>query len=227
MRVKHIDELRFSCANPKEYKGHFTIQALDTDGNVLDTYEDDNLIVNTARHTMASLIAGKKAQVGITEFLLGTRGHDEINDNILVPKQVGQDGYDESREMLFSEEQKVPFWYSVSWDIDNLVDEFDNPVTFDQTQVQFLAKGQKKNQTGNEATAENGRIPVQIELNATSVIYTFEIPELYANGNDGQSVVGYTEAALKCGGVLFSIKCFPAKIKEAGTKFKIMWKIIF
>ena len=51
--------------------------------------------------------------------------------------------------------------------------------------------------------------------------------ETAANGTDGRSVVSYTEAGLFCETEMFSIKCFPAKVKDVSTSFSIIWRIIF
>ena len=66
----------------KETKGHFKIEARDTNNNIIDSYEDNNLIVFEARKKMASLLASK-ARKGVTKILLGTRGHNTNTGNIL------------------------------------------------------------------------------------------------------------------------------------------------
>ena len=213
--------------NAPKAVGHFSIQMLNKSGEVIDSYEDNNLVVNDARGAMSALLSGKKDSVGITTLVLGTRGHNEDDNNILMPKPVGQNGYDETRTQLFSEEQGTPFYYTIKWDPNNLKDAGEGSVEFTNNEVEFVAKGQRKNQNGSELNAENGKIPVKIALQGNSVQYEFTIPEQYANGADGASVVAYTEAGLKCGEKLFSIKCFAAKIKETSVSIKIIWKIIF
>lgn len=226
-------ELKDFAPKPKELKGHFSIEVVDKNtGKVIDSYEDNNLIVNKARFTMAKLLANHPDTVtrptsGITGFKMGTRGHNVLTDNILEPKPVGQDGYDESREKLFSQEATDAFFYSISWDPKNLVNEAGAPAIWANDTISFIAKGQKKAQTGTEADAENASIPVTILLGTDSVKYTFEISEAWMNGNNSASVVAFTEAGLFTGNDLFSIKCFPAKVKDNQTLFRIHWKIIF
>ena len=212
--------------NAPKARGEFTLQVLNDKGEVIDQFQENNLVVNTARESMSALLSGKNGSLGITTFVLGTRGHDETNNDILKPKVVGQDGYDETRTQLFSEE-KNEFYYTVKWTQGALVDSQNSPVSFAGNTVEFVAKGQKKNQSGTEPDAENAQIPVKIDLQTNAVQYEFEIPEASANGSDGQSVVAYTEAGLKCGDKLFSIKCFSGKVKSLDTKFKIIWRIIF
>lgn len=210
---------------PKEIKGHFKIEAIDKDGKVIDTFEDHNLIVNTARMTMAKFLSGRSDVSGITKFLLGTKGH--INTDVLLAKEEGKDGYDETRTQLFSEESGSDYFYTVSWDFANLVDAQGSPVTFTGDTVSFIAEGQKRNENNLSPDAENGQIPVTITLADNSVLYQIEIPKSCANGEDGKSVVVFTEAGLKTQDDLFSIKCFVAKVKELSVSFKISWKIIF
>lgn len=213
--------------NAPKAVGHFSIQMLNKSGEVVDSYEDNNLVVNEARGAMSALLSGKKGSVGITSLVLGTRGHNEVENNILIPKPVGQYGYDENRTQLFSEEQGTPFYYTINWDPNDLKDAGEGSVEFTNNEVEFVAKGQRKNQTGSELNAENGKIPVKITLQGNSVQYEFTIPEQYANGDDGSSVVAYTEAGLKFGEKLFSLKCFAAKIKETSVSIRVVWKIVF
>ena len=212
--------------NAPKARGEFTLQVLNDKGEVIDQFQENNLVVNTARESMSALLSGKNGSLGITTFVLGTRGHDETNNDILKPKVVGQDGYDETRTQLFSEQQNQ-FYYTVKWTQGALENSQGSLVPFAGDTVEFVAKGQKKNQSGTESDAENAQIPVKIDLQTNAVQYEFEIPEASANGPDGQSVVAYTEAGLKCGDKLFSIKCFSGKVKSLDTKFKIIWRIIF
>ena len=226
-------ELKDYAPKPKELKGHFCIEVVNKNtGKVIDSYEDNNLIVNKARFSMSKLLANHPDTVvrptsGITGFKIGTRGHNTQTDNILEPKIVGQDGYDESREKLFSQEAVDAFYYSISWDPKNLQNEAGAPAAWQNDSITFIAKGQKKAQTGAEVDAENAKIPVTILLGTDSVKYTFEISEAWMNGSNSNSVVAFTEAGLFTGSDLFSIKCFPAKVKDNQTLFRIHWKIIF
>ena len=57
-----------------------------------------------------------------------------------------------------------------------------------------------------------------------NIKYTIEIPELAAN-NTG--IVVFTEAALYAGDNIFSMKCFPGKIKDSTVSLRVIWTIIF
>lgn len=209
------------------FKGEFSISCLDKNGNVIDTFTERNLVVNLARKSMAYLIAGNAKGLPINGFKIGTLGHNTETNNILEPKLVGSDGYDELREELFSVESGGNnFYYCIKWD-ENFNDADGNPQEFTDDKIEFVATGQKKAQDGTETDAENAPCPVKIQLSETFVLFSFEIGDAYANGMDGVSVVAFTEAGMYCGDRLFTIKCFNAKVKENTVKFVINWKIIF
>lgn len=220
-------EIKDFVPKPRETKGHFSIEAIDKNGNIIDCYEDNNLIVNSARWVMAKLLANRPEAIGLTGFKMGTRGHNTNTDNILEPKSIGQDGYDESRTKLFSQDSVDAFYYSITWDPQNLKNELGQPATWTGDKISFIAVGQKRDQKGTEADAENATIPVTILLGENSVKYTFEIAESWMNGSDSSSVVAMTEAGLFSKNEMFSIKCFPAKVKDNQTLFRIHWRIIF
>lgn len=82
------------------FKGHFKIQAIDQNNTVIDEWQDDNMIMETARTTMSELFANLSASTFINKITLGTLGH--VGDSILVPK--GKDeGFVKERTRLFSE----------------------------------------------------------------------------------------------------------------------------
>jgi hypothetical protein len=82
------------------FKGHFTIQAIDKDNNVVDEWADNNMIMETARETMAELFANLETSTFINKFKLGTLGH--VGTSILIPKGK-DDGFTKERTRLFSE----------------------------------------------------------------------------------------------------------------------------
>ena len=204
----------------KETKGHFKIEARDTNNNIIDSYEDNNLIVFEARKKMASLLASK-ARKGVTKILLGTRGHNTNTGNILEPKVVGQDGYEETRTNTFSEAEQE-FFYTIQWNPDNLLDKDNGQANWVGNTISFIATGNPMN-----SATENARVPVTITITENTTEFKIEVPETAANGTDGRSVVSYTEAGLFCETEMFSIKCFPAKVKDVSTSFSIIWRIIF
>lgn len=82
------------------FKGHFRIQAIDQNNNVVDEWADDNMIMESARTTMSELFANLQSSTFINKITLGTMGH--VGNSILVPKGK-DDGFVKERTRLFSE----------------------------------------------------------------------------------------------------------------------------
>lgn len=71
-------------------------------------------------------------------------------------------------------------------------------------------------------------------LDRTTCIFTFSIPKDQGNNQHSAADEGFfgstslfTEAGLYVNGRLFSMKCFPAKVKDDSTEIRVTWKIIF
>lgn len=71
-------------------------------------------------------------------------------------------------------------------------------------------------------------------LNQTVCQFVFVIPKNQANSQHNANDVGFnseisifTEAGLYVNGRLFSMKTFPAKVKDDTTELKVTWRIIF
>jgi hypothetical protein len=208
-------------------RGEFLIKTYKADGSV-EEYAEKNLIMDKARSNMAELVSGWGLGAPMTRFLIGTKGHNPDTNNVLEPIQVGANNFVTTRTNIFSQEQGT-FYYTLIWDPLNPVDSnFNTPVSWTETGVlTAYAKGNKYNQTGIEDGAENVACPLRVEVLDRTIKYTFTIPEIAANGDDGQSVVAFTEAALMSGDDIFSMKTFPARVKENTVKFEIVWSIIF
>lgn len=82
------------------FRGHFIIQAIDKNNNIIDEYKDDNMIMESARTTMSEIFANLNSNTFINKFIIGTLGH--VNDSILIPKGA-DDGFVKERDRLFSE----------------------------------------------------------------------------------------------------------------------------
>ena len=176
--------------------GHIIIECLDKDKNIIDRYEKNNLIMDNARVSMTSLIAGITGAADISKFVLGTDGH--ITGNYLTPKTDLQ-GFISSRTRLFSEE------------IGNYI----YPVVFN-------SPGTTSGNCAIVSEPNSGTI-ITLATTTNSVQYTIEIDDTAAN-NTG--IVVFTEAALYAGSNIFSMKCFPGKIKDNTVSLRIIWKII-
>lgn len=176
--------------------GHIIVECLDKDKNIIDRYEKHNLIMDKARVAMSGLISGQTGAPELNKFVLGTDGH--ITGNYLTPKTDLQ-GFISSRTQLFSEE----------------IGNYTYPIVF--------------NNPGTSAGActivsePNSGTIITLATTTNSVQYTIEIDDTAAN-NTG--IVVFTEAALYAGSNIFSMKCFPGKIKDNTVSLRIIWKII-
>lgn len=65
---------------PMQMKGIFIMRVLKK-GKLIETYEDHNLIVNGARRSAASLIAGKGKEKHISQIAFGTNGNIPTPDD--------------------------------------------------------------------------------------------------------------------------------------------------
>lgn len=181
----------------KPLAGHLIVECLDKNGKIVDRFENHNLIMDTARVAMSSLACALSTAEPINKFVLGTEGH--IPGDFLTPKSEAE-GFISSRTQLFSEES-AGFTYPI---------DFTNPGTASGSCV--------------VVSEPDSGTTISMSYVGNDVEYTIIIPELAANGT-GISV--FTEAALYAGDNIFSMKCFPAKIKEDSVSLKVIWKILW
>lgn len=80
-------------------KGHFKIEMIGKDGSVQDTWEQQNLIMDSARTTVAELFTLLSTNTSVGKIVLGTKGY---NGDIRVPK-TSIEGFVPNRDRLFSE----------------------------------------------------------------------------------------------------------------------------
>jgi hypothetical protein len=199
-----------------KFIGDFSISEYNAEGELLSSYSDKNLIMDAARKNMAELIAGLANGKVINRFMLGTRGH--VGTDLLVPKVVGgaytEGNFDSARLKLYSElaPAGTPYWY---------VDFTPNPLGGNATTSNVF-----NSVNGSETLTD---VNVAINVSGKETTYTVTVPVTSANNPAGP--VAYTEAGLVSvsgGDVdLFSMKCFPARVKEDTVKLIIVWKIIF
>jgi len=81
-----------------KFSGHFKIESVDKNNNIIDVYEDDNMIMTNASTSM-SLMFSNLTNTFVNHFALGTMGH--VQPNILVPK-LAADGLTNTRDRMFS-----------------------------------------------------------------------------------------------------------------------------
>lgn len=200
-----------------DFMGKFMIKAYNKDGTV-EVYEEKNLIMDNARTNMAQLIGGVdtgSTAIGqpINRFVIGTLGH--VGTDILDYKQVGENGFDSTRTELFSEELSGNFNYRIDFDPSGGTD-----VTVNSTG--YMYDGDTLLRTDPTFNV------VQRIVSDRTVTYKVTIPAENANSEDLQNpAIAYTEAALYASDEIFSMKCFPCRVKEETVKLEIIWSIIF
>ena len=184
----------------KTIRGHITVECINKGGEVIDRFENKNLIMDSARVAMAGIAAGVSTATPINAFSIGTEGH--VTGDFLTPKQE-VDGFVSSRTNLFSSELNS-YNYTIS----------------------FEPPGTTSGVCSVLSEPDSGST-VHINMVNSEVEYTITIPEQSANSGNQNNISVFTEAALFAGGNIFSMKCFPAKIKEPTVSLRIIWKIIF
>ena len=201
-----------------EIRGIFSIKSFKKDGTVEEYKEKPNLIMDTARSNMAELVGGLSSGSPINKFVLGNKGH--VGTDILDYKRVGTiDSFVSSRTELFSQDPahdnsngKTSFVYEIDFNVQG-----SNP-----SQVDTQALGRV---AGSTITQPCEVLRVVADRTCT---YTITIPDNAGNDTTTNgAVVAYTEAALYAGSDIFSMKTFPARVKENTVKFEITWSIIF
>lgn len=83
-----------------KFKGHFKIQAINVNDEIIDQWEDDNMIMEPARSAMSRILAQVNAGQTISKIVLGSEGH--VTGSLTVPK-TATEGYVKERARLFSE----------------------------------------------------------------------------------------------------------------------------
>ena len=196
-------------------RGHFIFRTFNADGT-MDEYTDKNLIMDTARSNMAKHICGLTTASIINKFVLGTMGH--VN-TILEPKIAGENGFIPSRIKLFSEETaggglNYRIAFNTSSAGTSITDSSAVGDMYDGNVLSF-----------SDDTSYN---TVQRVISGNTVTYTIDIPLTNANSIDiNNPTIAFTEAALYAGTEIFSMKTFPARVKENTVRFQIIWTIIF
>lgn len=202
-------------------QGIFSIYSIDKNGNIIDKYEEKNLIMDRARQNMAQLIGnvttGASLGQPINKFVIGTLGH--VGTDILNYKRVGENEFTSARTKLFSEENSSALNYLIEFSVAG-----DSDVT-------VQVDGKRRNGltvVATESAVKNTVRRIVGGDQGRTVTYEITIPAENANsGNPENPVVAYTEAALYAGDDIFSMKTFPARVKENTVELKVVWSIIF
>lgn len=260
---------------PKTFEGYFKIECI-KDGKVIDSFEDHNTIMHSARRSMAEIFLNRanNGKQFANRFVLGTEGGTSTE---YIPKTEAM-GFskDKPSQRIYAEDGFIQVvegsrtlnkfcviqyknkWYrylgetkSVAINDDTVrnTDLFVNvskpywyEITFDYSDKTKYVIGTDSNNVATGDSLSN-RCSVQVSLptdGKTDILdqsicqFVFYIPKSEANGQHTPSDTGYssnislfTEAGLYVNGRLFSMKTFPAKVKDDTTEVQITWRIIF
>jgi hypothetical protein len=198
-----------------KFRGEFSIESI-KDNEVIETFEDKNLVVDGSRAIISSLLAGVNNPLPINKLSLGTMGHDENFDKF-TPKQVDVEyqvgaelvKFDATRTKLFCQDYEENTldcqWLTVANDDTN------------QILPLVISYGLSEYETSESQ--------IDVTVTCNSVIFKFEIERGIGHGSGDNSIMSYTEAGLYAENILFATKTFPVKVKDSATKFIITWKI--
>lgn len=201
--------MNFLDSNKTPAAGYFKIEAFDSKGNLVDSYEKHNLITNTARAEFAKLIAGISTTQAINRFTMGTKGH--VDDDVLTPKDQDT-GFTPAVTDLFSGTATENL--NKTW----------NQITFKPSGNMVNTAALNVNDGGNNNSTVDIAV-TGIESNNPTVTYTINIAQDAFNGpNDG---LIYTECGLYTDDKLIAMRTFKGKVKESSVSLRITWNIIF
>ena len=234
-------------------EGHFRLECLDAENRVVDVYDNHNMIVTTARRSMAEIFFASDC-AHAHRLVLGTQGAKDVS---IYKAKDETDGLSKSRTCIFSE---IKGTYAEGTMIDTLLKgdvikvgenyyradaDFEGVVvstevlSSDFTQIQapftysveFAMTGVDTAEGENICTSSRSDV-VKAKLSDTSVIFTFYIDA--DHGNDQNNTDEYdipttlfNEAGLYVNGRLFAMRTFPSKIKDETVKLRVIWTITF
>lgn len=215
----------------KPTEGYFKLECLDINGNVIDSFEQKNMIMFNSKPSVANSTIGTYPYIDyINKIVLGDRGHEVSSGNLLIGRDFGY-----QRDRLFAEEEQGNTYVVV---FNPLVRSGDGSIS-DIKYEAFHEGTSSKTQVLNNKAKVNAKI-----INVSTIEYTIEIDA--SNGNGPNGIQPWTEAALYTkreesveydnsqspigtpkNGKIFAMRTFPAKIKEPTTTLKITWRVIF
>lgn len=192
--------------------GYFKLNTKDADGNIIDTYEHKNTIMNNGRTNVMNWLMGASNNTSlISKFVLGTGGYNSG----AAPAAFGS-----SRVETFSEENGDDY-YTLDFSVDPL-----NIVS-----VAGVSKTVTPDIDSEEgAPTIHSVVTVTTDEALFTITYSFEIPQSNANGTGTRQ---YSEAALYCEQApdlvnrIFAMRTFPTRAKDSTISYSISWTITF
>ena len=190
-------------------RGHFKLECFDKSGNLIDKFEEHNLVVLGARKHFMKLIGGAyDSNKIINRFVLGTDG---VVGEDSIPKSE-EDGLNPTLEDLFCKTTD-PNKRGILFEEINFT-----PSTNDSyTQATNIQDGSNNNSVVNVIVDETSLEP--------SISYIFNIPTDAFNGKN--DYMKFNEAGLFAGDTLIAIRTFKTKAKDSSVSMKVTWSLIF
>lgn len=188
--------------------GHLNIKSV-RDGQVVEEFEEKNMIMDTARETMARLLYDKNTGFSINKFGIGISGKVPSTDPV-DPTDI---------------------------DLDSIGSPTANSTGYSYIIDMATKEGTHYNGTGVVGTADStlNVFNANYVAGSSTVTYSIEIPEPNAmynkSGSDGYN---FDEVALYCSiddtrtnFKIFSKKYMGIRFKDENTKLVITWSINF
>ena len=191
--------------------GFFKLKAKDENGNVIDTYEHKNTIMDNGRVNVMNWLMGAIDNTSlINKIIIGTGGYNGGSN---------PSSFNSNRTQTFSEENSDEYWYA-DFDI--------NTANITTTGTGKTVQATITNEEGTPTN--NSTITVTTDETNFSLTYLINIPQTNANGS---GVRQYSEAALYCNGApdalnrIFAMRTFPTRAKDNTIQYEIEWTITF
>lgn len=181
----------------KKPVGHLKIETISVETNEVIDTYEHHNMIMDKARTSIMNDTAGFANTNISKLVMGTKGHRD--GDLLTPK-TSADGFISSRTSLFSEET-ADYEYTIG----------------------FVPTTPNNYATVTEDDIGGGST-VLINIAGTTLTYIIEVGAAAAN-NAGQ--VPYTEGALYTGTDIFAMRCFPVRVKDSTTRFRITWNITF
>lgn len=185
------------------FKGHFKIQSISNTGEIKDLYEDCNMIMASARVSMAEIFANidTPSLPFVNEIRLGTMGHQGAtavydSGTILIPKTV-DDGYIMERDRMFSESIDATVGTSLVLHENDVVNFTDatTPGYYQYTGVY----------DPNPIAVNQANIDSNWTFLGTVAPYTYEIGFTMSGDNNSPNATPITEPAGEVGGSVVTV----------------------
>lgn len=231
--MKDFQESEIQQEKYEGIRGYFKVNTY-KDNELIETYEDNNLIMDSARDAMQLMQAFTTDQKPINGFKLGSMGQNESlqggSQVLNIPKKpgTGQNEYKPSMTELF-QASAGGYLFSVDWAVDGIKSNLGTLQKYPEGEI-FEQNGSTTFQgtvVSNDDTSLLQKCKFQRSLEGRILDFVITIDSNQQNPQSGTASIPYSEAQLYQGDKIFSMKTFPQKHKYKGVTLEIQWSIIF